>query len=721
MKRLAISFLMLVSLIGGVAAMGSSARFPPHSGTVTQYGLDFTDDTALAAFLANPANHCGSTGMTWLVPVDFTAMGPSIRSAGCQVQGTLPSYSFQWAQGDSGGSLALIEAKVDILLAAGATMIWVNEPNPAPGHYIQANKAAYNSLHPGVDVIYGWSTGYSDSFNVHLLMLQAGMLEDFAQAEVFNANIAGSDVFVNPFIANGQTKQFPNVKTAISVYSSYFPLCANGGYSYIEDGGFDIITYWNVNLGAPYTHPFLDAGYLTNAGTMTQGKTKPFCNQLFSRVQGNQWTNAYQTTAGFNFNITDGWLTYNGAAAPSTAANCQYQVKSGLGAGNGPNDPSLVTTQAWTSRTCNAALPITVGPGKMCADPGTYTCQVWTSATDAVGNPGNTTYQIYSTAFSESAIWSNYPQSPSYFPLALWWQDLNTTISGYSSFLAAAQGTGINTLINLNGALGGMWSPSAFGVDSSGFLAQIAAAGLYLIPQVNSTTYGCGGQSNTGVLSPNNTDVCSVASYQALGTNTGLSSTIIGYQVADEPQTVSCTQYPMSGIPGQLAIYKGYDSTRPFFMNSTDYIFSAGSCSPPTLNTDYMAAVSVGSFDAYPVISPWFAVNVAGTGTPVDAVWMQGWTVAQMTAQRAANAPFWAYVDSGSDALGFSSQNGYTCNSGTNQCTKSGQPTIYMRAPPALVNAEVWIFARIQQHRFRIALEKAEVLELWRHKQTLHI
>ncbi len=246
----------------------------------------------------------------------------------------------------------------------------------------------------------------------------------------------------------------------------------------------------------------------------------------------------------------------------------------------------------------------------------------------------------------------------------------------------------MNTLVNLNGVTGGTWAPSSFGVDSSGFLAQIAAAGIYLIPQVNGISSCPGGC--IGNLNPNKTDLNSVQSYQALIAKTGLTSTIIGYQIDDEPQTGTCTTYPMNGIPSQIAIFKSYDSTRPFLLNSTNYIFQSGYCTPETLNTNYMAAVPIGSFDAYPVISPWLAGRSAGSGSPVDSVWIQGVTVAQMISERPAGAPFWTWVDSGTDALGFSSQGGFTCNASTNTCT-NGSLTVWQRAPAPLVNAEVWM------------------------------
>jgi hypothetical protein len=59
-----------------------------------------------------------------------------------------------------------------------------------------------------------------------------------------------------------------------------------------------------------------------------------------------------------------------------------------------------------------------------------------------------------------------------------------------------------------------------------------------------------------------------------------------------------------------------------------------------------------------------------------------------MMAVRPAGAPMWAFVESGTDDLGFSSQNGNTCNASTNLCTPSNNE---QRATPAQVNAEAWL------------------------------
>ena len=360
----------------------------------------------------------------------------------------------------------------------------------------------------------------------------------------------------------------------------------------------------------------------------------------------------------------------------SHASTSNKAVNGACGSSNGGSFSS-----APTSGLCNAGNNTTVtGTG-----PWSWTCTGFHSGTTA-----NCSASVATTGY---AAWSNYPQDPNFFPIALFWQALNTSIPGYSSFLNAMKGTGMNVLIILNGASGGIWGPSAFGVDSAGFLAQIAnAGGIYILPQVNSaTTIPCS-SGCIGNIPPNNTDANSVASYQALASaTTGAAHTIIGWFLVDEPTTGSCTRYPMSGIPAQVADYHAFDTTRPFYFNSQNYVFNSGFCSPTSLNTNAMAAIDLGSMDQYPLTNPWTVQICCGTSpsSPGDTLWVQGWAITQMMAVRPAGAPFWTFVDSGSDNLGFAASGpGFTCAS--NFCS-NGTYTVYQRGPAPLVNAEVWM------------------------------
>lgn len=261
------------------------------------------------------------------------------------------------------------------------------------------------------------------------------------------------------------------------------------------------------------------------------------------------------------------------------------------------------------------------------------------------------------------SAWTNYPQAPSFFPISVWLQ--NPTDTNYGTFgtnAAAAAATKINTYLSPYPSL------------TSTTLAPLTSRGLFAVPQINT---GAG-------KTPSNAGTNSISSLLAIP---GAPAAVIGWNMGDEPQTGSCTQWPMSALPSQIATIQGYDPTRPVLLNSTDYIFNSGACSPQTLNTNYMAALSVGSFDEYPITNPWSCTGTS-CGSPRDALWMQGWTINQMMAVRPAGAPMWAFVESGTDDLGFSSQDGNTCNATTNLCTPRNNE---MRATPEQVNAEVWL------------------------------
>jgi len=291
--------------------------------------------------------------------------------------------------------------------------------------------------------------------------------------------------------------------------------------------------------------------------------------------------------------------------------------------------------------------------------------------------------------------WSSYPQSASFFPLSVWRQNPNIIMGSgapYSTQPAAMLGTGMNIYLDADNGAAGSWSPTGFGAgDQGGGFSTIYNAGLYFIPQIS---VGAGSNCvaattpTSGACVPNQTANNSIASIEALASSVGHLGNIIGWNLGDEPESVSCTNWPMSAIPGQVATVKVFDSTRPLFLNSTNYIFNSGICNPSSLNSKYMAAISVGSMDDYPNTDPWHISCC--TGTPLDQMWRQGWTIHQMMAQRAPGAPFWAAVETGTDELAFSSQNGFTCTPATETCTK-GSVTIEERATPAQVDAEVWL------------------------------
>jgi hypothetical protein len=69
-------------------------------------------------------------------------------------------------------------------------------------------------------------------------------------------------------------------------------------------------------------------------------------------------------------------------------------------------------------------------------------------------------------------------------------------------------------------------------------------------------------------------------------------------------------------------------------------------------------------------------------------MWIQGWSVNQFIANGRTNQPIWAYVDTGTNELGYSSQNSGNCNTSANICTSDNHE---YRATAEQVNAEVWM------------------------------
>lgn len=266
--------------------------------------------------------------------------------------------------------------------------------------------------------------------------------------------------------------------------------------------------------------------------------------------------------------------------------------------------------------------------------------------------------------------WSNFPQSPSFFPIVLWMQNPSWSMgpgAPYSSVPLAMVGTKMNTLLGIDYGGGGGF-PSSCGADTNGYINSIVSQHLYVI----AVTDGTNSSSNPG----------SVLCLQQSFSNLNASQYLVGYNMGDEP---SCTT--MGTLPATVSTVQSYDTTRPIFWNFTDWVFGHGSCFPASNPTNISAlqGISVGSFDVYPVTGPW---NGSLPGTPQDSMWIQGWSVAQFVALGRPGQPIWAYPDSGTNELGYSSQNGNTCNASTNLCSPNNNE---YRATAEQVNAEVWM------------------------------
>jgi len=248
------------------------------------------------------------------------------------------------------------------------------------------------------------------------------------------------------------------------------------------------------------------------------------------------------------------------------------------------------------------------------------------------------------------APWKNGPpQSPSFFPIAVWWQQ--PTVVGhsgiYSTEAAAVAGEKMNTFLGI----GASW-PEAFGSDD-GELEIIQANKLYTVG---------------GIYTPynQNTSAQSVASVDALAKSIGATANVIGYNAGDEPQCGSPDT--MAEVPGVISGINSFDSTRPVFYNETAWMIAPPAWSTPTCLAQESAALratSVGSFDLYPATDPWVPqvaiYQIAGSSDflsrPNDTLWMQGMATQALVHDGRANAPNWVFVESGSDNLGFSGAN----------------------------------------------------------------
>jgi hypothetical protein len=264
------------------------------------------------------------------------------------------------------------------------------------------------------------------------------------------------------------------------------------------------------------------------------------------------------------------------------------------------------------------------------------------------------------------AAWPNFPQSAGFFPLVLWEENPSRVMSNGLTDAQGMAAVKMNIMNSIDNGGGGNW-PTSFGVDTNGLFGDLVANKIYLIASVDTT---------------GNTSVHSVASVQAAAGSA--SNYLIGYNLGDEPQSNCST---VATVPSVVSLVSSFDSTRPLFWNNTDWVFEHGVCNG---NVAALQAISVGSFDLYPLTSPWNGNSGIPEvpGEPLDSMWIQGYSVAQFVANGRAGQPIWAYVETGTNELGYSAQNGNTCNSSTNLCSPNNNE---YRATAEQVNAEAWM------------------------------
>jgi hypothetical protein len=358
--------------------------------------------------------------------------------------------------------------------------------------------------------------------------------------------------------------------------------------------------------------------------------------------------------------------------------------------------------------------------------------------------PGATSVQSGDPPTDLYASWSNFALQ-SDIPRAVWSQTPNRTQGGsalYASIPLAMKGTKMDVLEAIDNGSGYNY-PATCGADTSNLFADMVAQGIYVAPivfplsfvntaatvatnaglypfssawngtyTINNTSYTISSATSsaltmtttigtlsldwgymvTNAASCATGPVATVSSVQSMASGLGDSAFLLGYVMGDEPQGANngCTGL-VNNIPSIMTTFDAYDTTRPFFWNHTDWPFLHGTCSG-SVNQNALKAMSVGSFDLYPMISPYNSLS--GTTLDVNGVgdynWIQGWSVATFVIDGNVNQPIWTFVDTGDNALGYSAQNSSTCSAVTNICTKSGQDPHYYRAPAESVNAEVW-------------------------------
>jgi hypothetical protein len=244
------------------------------------------------------------------------------------------------------------------------------------------------------------------------------------------------------------------------------------------------------------------------------------------------------------------------------------------------------------------------------------------------------------------------PQDPTFFPLAVWWQ--NPIAQGhtgpYSTLAQAVAATKMNIFLGLSSGAGNIsYWPEYFGKDN-GELEAIQANNLYVVGGINTP-------------STENTSPDSVASVLALASSIGADANVIGYNAGDEP---NCSNGTMAEVPAVVAGIHGYDPTRVVTYNNTAWMLAPQYMQQPCLQQSFAAlqATSIGSFDLYPLTSAWMAQTYQQyeahsdfKSIPNDTLWVQGIATQALIHDGLPAQPAWVYIEAGGDNFGFSEQN----------------------------------------------------------------
>lgn len=268
------------------------------------------------------------------------------------------------------------------------------------------------------------------------------------------------------------------------------------------------------------------------------------------------------------------------------------------------------------------------------------------------------------------------PTSSSFFPIGVWYQNPSggNVPSQYANQAQAFKAIGVNVFVGISQENGIAW-PESYASDQ-GEMEAATAAGMYVI---GGGDPACSA-SNTG-SNPCSRDHASIESVQAMLARLPAADAryFVGYQWTDEPP---CSM----NIPAEVSTLNSEDSTRMTYANEGAWTSDlpnndVGSAQCLTAAEANLVAPSIASSDDYALTDPWHSSICAGA----NCVYMYGDTAANMRALAGASKPVWAFIESGTDDLGLSGQNG-PCNYTTDLCANGNEAY----ATPAQVNSAAW-------------------------------
>ena len=276
------------------------------------------------------------------------------------------------------------------------------------------------------------------------------------------------------------------------------------------------------------------------------------------------------------------------------------------------------------------------------------------------------------------------PTSASFFPIGVWYQNPagGDVPTPYTDQAQAFEAMGVNVFVGVSQENGIAW-PESYGVDE-GEMSAAAAEAMYV---VGGGDPDCSA-SNSGA-DPCDTAHASVDSVQQLLSSLPAADAqyLVGYQWTDEPP---CN----IDIASQASTIDSEDPSRMTYANEGAWTSALpsndiGSPSGSGLTNAQclseaeanLVATSIVSSDDYALTDPWHSSVCAGA----NCIYLYGNSAANMRALAGPTKPIWSFIESGTDDLGLSTQNG-ACNWTTNLCA-SGNEAV---ATPVQVNSAAW-------------------------------